>query len=178
MSPKEQGDLDALCGVYAIVNAFTYVGVNDRFAKHLFKRAIQGLAKSRWPDVLFEGTYFKDLKKMIQNCQKSGERSGALQVQVSYPLEEDVPANDASYWQRFDEFFAQNTAGKCAIIGLPHHWMVVVPHGTSKLMVIDSDASNSMKLIQRNRFSAHDRSPSADRIKIVRNELVLFEMKA
>ena len=48
MRAQKQGDLDGLCGLYAIVNAIELTGVvgpKSTFHRRLFKRLLNGLAE-------------------------------------------------------------------------------------------------------------------------------------
>lgn len=178
---KEQGDLDALCGIYAIVNAFTHLGVEKRYSKRLFKLACKGLPHKKWPKVLWNGTYLKDIKRMIENCQKKSEPSGSLRIDVSYPFKKETPQNDEEFWKGFDALFDDAPERKCAIIGLTKpkaHWVVVTKESAGRLRIIDSDSALSSYLKNRASFTARDRSPDHKKWKITRKELVLFQLKA
>lgn len=178
---KEQGDLDALCGIYAIVNAFTHLGVDKRYSKRLFKLACKGLPAKKWPKVLWNGTYLKDIKRMIKNCQKRSEPSGTLRIDVSYPFKKETPENDEEFWHGFDILFEDKSEEKCAIIGLTQpydHWIVVAKESPGRLRIIDSLSSDPPLLKNRSSFTARDRSPDHRKWKIIRKDLVLFKLKA
>lgn len=69
MKPSYQGELDGLCGPYAIANAFKECGYPQK--KATFKLACEALSKQRWPKVLWEGTAFGDMQRMIKACIKN-----------------------------------------------------------------------------------------------------------
>jgi hypothetical protein len=134
--PRYQGQLDGLCGQYAIVNAMT--ALRDVEAKHVFETACHAIARSRWPHVVWEGTEIGDMKRMIRRCL---EQMPALDgVEVAYPFLRRQPSSSEHFWGEFYEMFEQRRA-RYAILGLSRprdHWMGVKPKG-GRLMFIDSD---------------------------------------
>ena len=95
-----QGSLDGLCGQYAIVNALEQCGFTD---EDYFQTACRGLARRRWPDVLWEGTTIGDLQKMIAHCQLVHDE--LQHVNIAYPFRKAAPKSNRSYWERFDGIF-------------------------------------------------------------------------
>lgn len=62
-----QGDLDGLCGPYAIVNAFNQCDLDeDWLGEDLFKTACSAI--DDWPDTLWDGTNFEQMMSMIDRC--------------------------------------------------------------------------------------------------------------
>lgn len=119
-----QGDLDGLCGQYAIANAAGLCGASDQ--KVLFQTACRTLARSRWPNVLWEGTTFGDLRRMIAACKPLMPG-----IAVSYPFHREPPRTNRGFWRRFDVTFADERAA-CAIIMTTHpsdHWVVAFRDG-------------------------------------------------
>ncbi len=70
-NPFQQGDLDGLCGAYAIVNtiqiAIPRLFTND-LATEMMRKCLGALPAVRFPDVLFDGTDFDDLKGMAKKA--------------------------------------------------------------------------------------------------------------
>lgn len=64
---SRQGQLDGLCGPYAITNALAYLGHGGDRAD-VFQTACSAVSRNRWAILLWEGTTFGDLKKMISAC--------------------------------------------------------------------------------------------------------------
>ena len=67
--PAYQGEFDGLCGMYSIANAYESCGYIDH-GNQLFQVACSRLAPKRWPRVLWEGTSFHDMMRMIKACQR------------------------------------------------------------------------------------------------------------
>ena len=79
-----QGSLDGLCGPYAIVNAYHLCDIDeDWLGQDIFEIACSTL--TGWPDVLWEGTSFHQMRMMVRACQDA--LSGAYEENgVDYPV--------------------------------------------------------------------------------------------
>ena len=122
--PAYQGEFDGLCGMYAIANAYEICGYGD--ISKLFKVACDALAPRRWPAVLWDGTSFGDMKKMISVCQTEIEDQYDEPITVNYPFSRNPPKSNEIYWEKFDDIF-QNENAYCAIVSLTKpspHWIV------------------------------------------------------
>ena len=85
--PMYQGELDGLCGMYAIVNALEECG--ETCSEKIFESACSAIARNRWPSVLWKGTTFDDMQKMVKKCLPEGG-----QIKVSYPFRNNLPASN------------------------------------------------------------------------------------
>jgi hypothetical protein len=174
--PYYQGALDGLCGPYAIANALEHCGLSS--VEDSFRCSCSALASRRWPKVLWEGTTFGDLQRMLRRCKD--ELDGMAAISISYPFMRTTPNTDAAFWQRFDAVFANHTRARCAIIGLTrpsYHWIVATHDGGR---VIFTDCAAGKPNVRKNRESLHAGSRNGNPKKwiIDRKELVLFEMSA
>jgi hypothetical protein len=169
---KQQGHLDGLCGVYAIVNALSELGIED--CEGVFSTACQSLVPSRWPETLWEGTTLRDLETMIKYCVKELAIEG---VNIRYPFRSHQPPSNAEFWDEFDKLFIDNRKRKCAIIGLEEpslHWLVAKPHRQS-LVFVDSDSLVSENKIKRENIYAGARRTNGEEYRLNRKEVILFE---
>lgn len=168
-SPFQQGKLDGLCGPYAIVNALGHMGSRKK-PDEIFQNACAAVSRNRWPALLWEGTTFGDLKKMIAACVSDIDG-----VSVNYPFWRSAPTSNSAYWQEFDEIFEDEDA-LCGIIGLTRpsdHWLVVC-RGGARLTFLDSDPTKSVKRVERSSLYAGERGPREKDWVIDRRELVVF----
>ena len=169
--PQHQGGYDGLCGPYAIANALEQCGLAD--SDFLFRLACLSASPRRWPDLLWNGTTFGDLRRMIRLCLDSPANDNG--VRVRYPFHRDPPANNRDYWRRFDEAF-EGCGAICGIIGIqePHeHWIVVSRH-REQLLFTDSAAGQAHQLKGRDGLYAGTRRRRSDQWLIASGELVLF----
>lgn len=165
-----QGYLDGLCGQYAITNAFMQCGFVD---EDYFQTACRAVAGRRWPEVLWEGTTFGDMTRMISRCLLVHNELGA--VEVSYPFWQAPPESNGAYWTRFDSFF-EDSSVRTAVVGLVKpdpHWIVVCRDGRRLLFV---DSSPFRPMVRKNRGSLHagERRKSQSQWLIDRRELIVF----
>jgi len=175
---KYQGELDSLCGIYAICNAIEYLGIKGEHDK-LFKIICESFHIKRYPSLLCEGTYFGELKRAISKCKK--ELPELSQIKVSYPFwfRKNIPKNNERYWKYFDNLFDKlPTERRCAIIGLTKpsdHWIVVTKERYKKnIHFIGFDKKAPYKAKRRSSLHAGERH-SRKELVIDRKELIFFE---
>ena len=167
-----QGNLDGLCGPYAIANAFALCGFVD---EDYFRASCCGLADSRWPATLWEGTRFGDLRNMIAHCRQ--QHSELQTVKVKYPFLRNAPRANDVYWRRFDAIF-DNQEILCGIVGMTNpalHWIVIRRSGNS-LEFVNSHPQRTEIRKYRKTLYAGVRPPSKSHWVFARNELITFAL--
>ncbi|MCY4555454.1 MAG: hypothetical protein OXF79_03560 [Chloroflexi bacterium] len=173
-----QGNLDGLCGPYAIVNAFDRCGLNEEWlGRDLFKIACEAI--DGWPDILWDGTKFSQMKTMLKACRKElhnayREAGEEFHVNVEYPFSgAGRPRSDREYWRRLNEIFACDDV-VCGILGIEHpyrHWIVFRYTGKS-LIMFDSSVWDRKWRIAKKKIHAGRRNRKKYRVN--REELVVF----
>ncbi|WP_163055720.1 hypothetical protein [Acidithiobacillus ferrooxidans] len=145
---KYQGSLDGLCGPYAVVNAFHLLDYGDEVLEEVFKAACQSPAHHRWPRLLWEGTGFGDLQRMIRAAMKL-PCVDASKFYVAYPFYKKKELKTAKYW----EIFYDITDDKNFLCGIfrrtkpSDHWIVFKRDG-KRIRFYDTDPKRP--LIRRN----------------------------
>lgn len=170
--PRAQGALDGLCGPYAIVNALMHIGHRGDPAE-LFQTACSAVSARRWPELLWEGTWFGDLKKMLAACMRKFD--GPIGVKVSYPFWRTPPTTNDGYWIEFDRVFDDEDV-LCGIVGITRpsdHWLVIARDG-QRIVFYDSEPLKPMKRVNRTSLYAGVRGPKTKKWVIDRRELVVF----
>lgn len=170
--PSHQGALDGLCGQYAITNALELCGLG-RQRDTLFRIACAAAPVERWPVLLWKGTEFSDLRRMVGSCLNSP--ANRLGVKARYPFSRGAPATNTAYWDAFDRAFSDEGA-ICGIAGLisPHpHWVVVVPDG-GRIAFVDSTPEQPIYRKNRAFLYAGYRRPKPNDWLLDRRELVVF----
>ena len=174
--PSHQGELDGLCGQYAIAHAFS-ICLNDEYeygVEDYFQAACRGLANGRWPDAIWDGSQFGDMRRMIANCRREYEE--LEEVDVRYPFLRHAPKTNADYWKKFDEIFS-NDAITCGIVGLTKpdpHWIVICRDGKT-LVFVDSNPYRPVVRKYRKSLHAGERRRNKNQWLIDRRELIIFE---
>ena len=172
--PSHQGALDGLCGPYAVVNAFQLCGMSD--GASIFETACGSLPAKRWPAVLWQGTTFRDVKRMIRYCQEAVPGTDAIRTR--YPFERNPPTTPQQYWDEFDDLFENAPSIRCMIVGLTRpslHWIVASRDTHKRVVFTDTDPHKPFQ--RKNRSSLHPGSRNGNPSKwiIDRSELILFE---
>jgi hypothetical protein len=170
--PSYQGSLDGLCGPYAVANALEQCGLADDH-EALFRLACSAPALTRWPNVLWLGTSFADLQRMIKACLDS--EANTVGLEARYPFWRDPPESNAAYWARFDSIFEDEKV-VCGIIGITRpmmHWIVVSRDGR-RLLFTDCSPSQPYQRKNRSSLFAGQRARKPNQWLIDRRELVVF----
>ncbi|WP_139790511.1 hypothetical protein [Rhizobium rhizosphaerae] len=175
--PKYQGELDGLCGIYAIINAYEECGLIDDGNVHdeIFKTCCRALSHSVWPDLIWDGSVFPQLQKMIAACRT--HVPAVMKVKISYPFRRRSPSSNNEYWERFDELLTEGEDEiKCAVIGTTRpsrHWIVAARDGSR---IYFSDSTAGRPIVRKNRSSlfAGERHANRNVWLLDRSELIVF----
>jgi hypothetical protein len=172
--PRYQGELDGLCGMYAIANAFEFAFEKD--AQKSFQICCETIPKHRWPTVLWDGTTYRELILMIAACARQHKLRDKLTIKRPLASRKHVTNND--YWKIFDEALDRPKA-QCAIIGVEepsYHWIIATKH-KSGILFLDSDANEKLSLMKRDNLYAGKRRPNKNLWRLNPRELVIFEKR-
>ena len=138
-----QGSFDGLCGPYAIANAYHLCGIEeDWLGQDIFKIAC--LAIGDWPEVLWQGTTFRQMETMLKSCQKALKKAYRnadcdYPIEVKYPFRKNAPRSTESYWKQVHKIFSRDDV-VCGIVGMEEpdaHWFSFVKRKKT-LSVLDS----------------------------------------
>lgn len=172
---RYQGEFDGLCGMYAIANAYEQCGYGDH-CDQLFQIACSALALRRWPQVLWDGTSFGDMQRMIAACNRDIAENYEETIDVQYPFFRNTPNTNAAYWQRFDDIF-HNEDVYCGIIGLTHpwqHWVVISRDTKKRVWFVDSDVGEPEYRKNLSSLYAGERRRLQTQWRLDRRELIVF----
>ena len=169
--PSYQGELDGLCGAYAIANALEQCGLGKHH--ETFFQIACTVASERGPQHIWEGTSFSTLQRMLAACLRSS--ANRLGIKASYPFWRETPSSNRTYWECFDRQFASDRA-LCGIVGLtkPHaHWLVIAPDGR-RLVFTNSDPESLYQRKNRTAVFAGSRRSRPNQWLLDRRELVVL----
>ena len=138
-----QGDLDALCGIYAIINAVQICRPRlkrGEFFADLFDDLIKAAAP-RASTFLLYGTGVADVARLLEAAKQSVKRRLTLCMSYSRPFRNGPPKSSPEYLH----LVGQHVAGdNCAcVIALSHHhfryhWTAVQAVTKRSLRIVDS----------------------------------------
>jgi hypothetical protein len=167
-SPLRQGDLDGLCGLYALVNAATYLcskagkplGGRERlelFQKMALKlfRCLEDRRRRRrdpasaCPSIAFlwEGTSIRDLPPMLDELRDFLLERVEIRIERSQPLlGNNRPDNLEQFWSRLRDSLEQGAGRSVAIVGYAWrcdgveegHWTCVKAMTDKRMIRLDS----------------------------------------
>jgi hypothetical protein len=168
-----QGELDGLCGMYAIVNAIQLCD-SAIDTDEVFQLACTGIAQSAWPAVLWEGTSRGQLQKMIKNITQKHPK-----ITAKYPFSKNAPVSPAAFWTEFNRVFEEEAA-VCAIVRIAekisadmHHWTVIEPVG-EKIKNTDSTANAQFATKYRKSLHPGERRKNTRQTLIIKEDLIVF----
>lgn len=169
-----QGNLDALCGVYAVINAMEMLANLDEEEKaKLFERLLKALAApnnalkidDKWPEELSAeiliksivgGTFLPMMRRLVDigvTCCNYEFCSDDMTVRVEHPTGSNKPADIRGVWKLLHNHFENFTEYTCAaIIGLSDgcdHWTCVTRVTKSTLELKDSGPNIVKRLTKR-----------------------------
>lgn len=136
-----QGDLDELCGAYAVVNSLRFVlPLNDAQCRQLFARLITALGQDRRRphEPVVKGMHFRQLKRLVQvagtwRCESRNLAFRARPLNLK---------RDQRTLPRLWAALGQETGPTCvAIVGIAgaiDHWCVVHRVTPKTLWLLDS----------------------------------------
>jgi hypothetical protein len=152
-TPLQQGDLDGLCGAYALVNAVTRLLHNRGFqredANRLFQRLCRTLhRRQRMPQAVWRGTHIDDIDGMLRTVRRFVRDSFAVNLIVSQPFAESIPQKKDKFFRVLSGSFNSIDERKVAIIGLDRpgfHWTIATEVSARSFRLYDSGRSKRLR---------------------------------
>ena len=148
--PFRQGSLDALCGIYAIVNAIGCLcpELKPDGARALFARLIRMLRHVRRKAVktVWYGLTIQQVRALLRHALRWTKRKIGIRLKLRR-LRRSVRENPklASVWAELRQRLGKSAVAIIGIGGLEAHWSVAVHVGRSWLKLIDSDGLTALK---------------------------------
>src|SRR5690242_7486380 len=134
IKPWRQGDLDALCGVYAVINALRLIApdrVDDRISDALFRALLRNFAAENG---LFaaavDGISDRSMgTNLTVACDLLNRRRPRIPVQWSQPIKGKRGLGLAALWSALRELLPPEEQGRRALVlgwdGEDPHWTTV-----------------------------------------------------
>ena len=167
MRAVQQGELDALCGIYALINALEVTGVTGpRSAMHkqLFRRLTLGLPADRLQAAMFDGLDSEDLLEAGSKAFRWLGRNHRIRVGLERPWHDTDFADVGAYLDALRASASQSDAAVIVNVHLPgySHWSVVRRFDGKRALLRDSGPLRQLELERfsldrgRYRFSSID----------------------
>ena len=136
-----QGDLDGLCGVYAVVNALRHVlQLPDEQCHKVFEKLIKALEQNSrcLHQPLLRGICFRQLKQLVMvasQCRLKGQKL----TFATRPLRLKRQQRTLPHlWTALDEEVGPTCVAIVGLAGITNHWCVVSRVTPKTLWLLDS----------------------------------------
>ena len=152
-APLQQGDLDGLCGAYALVNAVTRLLHDRGFARPEANRLFRGLCRAlhrrqKMPQAVWRGTYIEDVDAMLRTAQRFVKQNFGLRIRIERPFEGLEVRRKDRFFKELGDRFGAIEGRKVAIIGLDRpdfHWTIAADVNERHLQLYDSGRSKRLR---------------------------------
>jgi hypothetical protein len=150
IKPYAQGDLDAACGLYAIVNAVRALcpELTSETSAKLFRLLIRSLRKhaSDALSTFVAGMDKKLLKKLLTEAQiYLGKRLKVFLVIRSKKSAASAKSLDEA-WRRLSEIVDESTVAIVQLGGCCDHWTVLFEVKPRTMLILDSNKSRMLRI--------------------------------
>jgi len=141
--PFEQGDLDGLCGVYAVVNATRLAAHPHRRLRaadchELFAALLAELAgEGRLRGFVAAGLGTRVMARLLRRAERWLRKRHGLALEVRRPFAKRDQPEPEECLRVLTEHLAR--PGTAAIVGSDEHWTVVRAVTPKRLLLADSD---------------------------------------
>jgi hypothetical protein len=135
-----QGDLDGLCGVYAVVNAVRYVeALNEDQCEVLFRRLIRALGRgNRAHETLLWGMGSRKLKGLVAAARRCRFEDRELAFAVRPLRLRGKSRCLPGLWAALEGELGPTCVALVGITGVTDHWCVVYRVTAKTLWLLDS----------------------------------------
>lgn len=155
MAPRtlkfNQGDLDGLCGIYAVVNALNHLLQNKTeraLSESLFEAVLRAIPRRMYPEVLFEGLNVDELQKIARAAVKHLDQEWNIQVDVTRPFLRRRFKDQPSFLDELDLLEGEQVCSTIIGIdwnGVEGHWTVLKDISSDEVRLIDSAGVKVLK---------------------------------
>ena len=156
--PLRQGDLDGLCGVYAIINALRHLcpELSPARSQALFRMLVRSIAPraperaiAKFSDGLTIGAVFRLARLAAAYTER--HHNGSISVSLLATRRHRGGARRwplARYWRELATVLAGRSAVIVGLNGSQRHWSVAISISSQQLQLLDSDG---LHLLRRSR---------------------------
>ena len=151
LQPYQQGNLDGLCGLYAIINAIRLAlyperPLAHRHARTLFRHGVRSLSRTRHLRVtVADGTSPERLRKLLDELIDETRRLTGIRL-TSIWLATDEVRNIRVLLARIKQGLRDNEPVILSLEGVREHWTVAVAYTDTRLILFDSNATRWVRL--------------------------------
>jgi hypothetical protein len=172
ITPFQQGDLDGLCGVYAVLNAARILcpEIDDDYCDELFAVVLEKLAKSLKKPMraVVNGTSRPHIALMVKAAAAEIERDLEIKLKATGLKTPKKKVALPQLWEALQEEIGSGAVVILALSGRRDHWTVAYHMSDRTIRLADS---NSLKVILRSHCTLR---PTRQRTRILPGETLLL----
>lgn len=152
MRPFQQGDLDGLCGIYALVNALhelLEIDLPEEFTEDIFQIVAGAIPRREYPDVLWQGMDVDRVERLARASVRHIARRSGIEIEVTRPFAGKKVQKLTAYLEKLAEIEAESFARFIVAIEQRDvgygHWSVLKKIGSKTLTFADSSDLRKLK---------------------------------
>lgn len=143
----QQGQLDGLCGMYAIVNSINHLLIirppYDGFDADLFAAVARSIPRKDYPEVLLEGMALDELVKVANATRRYMKKEFDVGIRIDRPFRDMTFRSRTEFFEALDPFQGGWISTFILWIDWPgrhggSHWTVLREITSSDVRLIDS----------------------------------------
>ena len=140
MSPYQQGELDGLCGLYALINAsrLAVPTLEKKECQDIFRTALDWLGRNYkgFPPMVCDGLTFEKLRSLHKRVFQMRWPT----ISLHQPFLRNMPQRPSEFWTRMEEEAEREGQGMFIGIGRGmDHWSAVRKITSKRIILFDSD---------------------------------------
>ena len=157
IEPYCQGDLDGLCGLYAIINALCALcpEIDEELATTLFRhlaRHMEGRLKEPMPVIAY-GIGATSLRLLLKRALRFTSKNLGVEIETTEFAMARRNLDLRKLWRHLSSELGSGQVAILMLRGASHHWTVACSATETTLRLIDS---NDRKVLVRSRCTISD----------------------
>ena len=149
-TPLKQGDLDGLCGIYAIINSVRLLcaEVSRELLARLFKGLVRALKRvlDKPLVTVWAGMEWRTLLFLVDHCIAYVRRTVGIRLRATLPPKFVRRAASVDrMWSELDKGLSRNRVAILCIEGAISHWTVVHAVTSETLRLFDSSGRHILR---------------------------------
>jgi hypothetical protein len=142
VKPYAQGDLDSMCGIYAIINAFRALcrEITWEISTHLFQHLVSCLNRyaKQAPFPIIFGTGTSLMRKLLGEAQSYLKKRLKIELAIEPKGRELKSKSLEAAWRRLSALVDETTVLILPLSGRWDHWTVLYDINARKMRLVDS----------------------------------------
>lgn len=148
----KQGDLDGLCGMYAVVNALNHllsIKPPPGFNEEMFEVVARSVPRREYPEVLWEGMDVETLTRIARRATRHFEAEYEVRITVERPFARRRFRDRHAYFDAVSSYWDKQYSTFIVFIDWPKsvghaHWSVLKTIEDQRICLVDSGGQHAL----------------------------------